>query len=127
MQYIVESKKSVDQAAEDLQAAVEKYHFGVLHVHNLRATMAKKGVEFPHECRIFEVCNPQQAKQVLTQDMNTNLALPCRISVWEEGGVTKIGMLKPTSLLGLISHSPELTKAAQAVEEITESIINDAK
>jgi uncharacterized protein (DUF302 family) len=53
MHYIVDSQKSVEQAAEDLRAAVEKYHFGVLHVHDLRVTMKKKGVEFPHQCHIF--------------------------------------------------------------------------
>ena len=27
--------------------------------------MAEKGVGSAHECRIFEVCNPHQAKKVL--------------------------------------------------------------
>ncbi len=31
-----------------------KHKFGVLHVHDLKKTMAKKGVEFERECRIFE-------------------------------------------------------------------------
>lgn len=127
MRYVVESKKNVEQAAKDLQSAAEKYHFGVLHIHDLRATLKKKGVEFPNECRIFEICNPEQAKKALTEDMGTNLALPCRISVWEEGGRTKIGMLNPSTLLGLLSHSPELTKIAKDVEDTTQAIINDAK
>jgi uncharacterized protein (DUF302 family) len=31
--------------------------------------------------------------------MTVNLALPCRISVYEEGGKVKIGMVRPTALL----------------------------
>ena len=59
--------KSVSETAAALQTAVEANHFGVMQVHNLKETMAKKGVEFAHECLIFEVCQPQQAKKVLDQ------------------------------------------------------------
>ena len=54
--------KTVNEAATALQAAVQANHFGVMQVRNLKETMAKKGVEFVHECLIFEVCQPQQAK-----------------------------------------------------------------
>ena len=60
--------------------------------------MAKKGVEFTHECRVFEVCQPQQAKEVLEQDMSISTMLPCRISVYEEEGKTILATLKPTAL-----------------------------
>jgi len=39
MKYIVETSKSVDQAVVDLQEAVKKYKFGVLHIHNLQETL----------------------------------------------------------------------------------------
>ncbi|MBI4574536.1 MAG: DUF302 domain-containing protein [candidate division NC10 bacterium] len=48
-------------------------------------------------CKILEVCNPQRATQVLTANMGVNMALPCRISVYQEGGKTRIGMIRPTA------------------------------
>ena len=42
------------------------------------------------ECRVLEVCNPRQAAAVLSSDMRLNMALPCRLSVYTESGVTKI-------------------------------------
>src|SRR5690606_8191766 len=92
MHYIVETSKSVEDAARDLDAAVKRNRFGVLHVYDLQETLRSKGVELPAECRIFEVCNPQQAGKVLAADMTLNMALPCRVSVYGEGGRTKIGM-----------------------------------
>ena len=59
MLYTVESNKEMDRVCADLQEAVMKRKFGVMTVHNLKETMAKKGVAFARECRIFEVCNPQ--------------------------------------------------------------------
>jgi uncharacterized protein (DUF302 family) len=93
--------KTVGEAAAALQAAVEANHFGVMQVHNLKETMTKKGVEFAHECLIFEVCQPQQAKKVLDQNMSVSTAVPCRISIYEEGGKTILATLKPTTLLAL--------------------------
>ena len=59
------TEKTVSEAAAALQTAVAANHFGVMQIHNLKETMAKKGVEFARECLIFEVCQPQQAKKVL--------------------------------------------------------------
>jgi len=127
MQYVVETSKSVEQACADLEAAVKQLNFGVLHVHNLRETLKKKGFDLPNECRILEICNPQQAINVLTEDMSMNMALPCRISVYEEGGKTKIGMIKPTTLLKSLSQSKVLMGIAEEVEQKTIQMIEEAK
>ena len=61
MRHEIETSKSVDQATTDLEAAVRRNGFGVLHQYDLKQTLASKGVNLPHECRIPEVCNPQHA------------------------------------------------------------------
>jgi|SRR3989339_1321587 len=127
MKYIVTTEKSIEQVVKDLEVAVNHNRFGVLHIHDLKATMKNKGIDFLHECKIFEVCNPQKANAVLTNDMSLNMALPCRISVWEENGQIKIGTIKPTSLLSILSDSKELTLIAEEVEAIIKKIIDEAK
>jgi len=127
VKYVVTSGKSVEQAAADLEAAVKQHGFGVLHTYDLKQTLAGKGVELPHECRILEVCNPHQAARVLSADMAMNMALPCRISVYEEGGETRIGMIRPTALLASLSESPSLRDVAEEVEQATIRMIDDAK
>jgi len=117
--------KTVSEAAVALQAAVQANHFGVMQVHNLKETMAKKGVEFAHECLIFEVCQPQQAKKVLDQNMSVCTALPCRISIYEEGGKTILATLKPTTLLAMF-NSPQLEGVAQEVEDTIVKIMKEA-
>ena len=49
-------RQDCEETAAALQSAVQANHFGVMQVHNLKETMAKKGVEFTRECLIFEVC-----------------------------------------------------------------------
>ena len=117
--------KTVSVAAAALQAAVQANHFGVMQVHNLKETMAKKGVDFARECLIFEVCQPQQAKKVLEQNMSVSTALPCRISIYEEGGKTILATLRPTTLLAMF-NAPQLEGVAQEVEDKIVKIMKEA-
>ena len=127
MYYIVETNKSFSQAAIDLDAAVKKHGFGVLHVHDLGATLRSKGIAFAEECKVFEVCNPAQAAKVLATDMRLNMALPCRISVFTEAGKTKIGLIKPVQMLASLSNDKALIEVAKEVEEKTIGMIEEAK
>ncbi len=121
----VSTKKTVNEAADALQTAVEANRFGVMQVHNLQETMTRKGRDFAHECLIFEVCQPLQAKRVLEENMGVSTALPCRISVYEEGGETIMATLKPTTLLAMFDTA-HLGVVAQEVETTLEKIMNDA-
>jgi uncharacterized protein (DUF302 family) len=125
MLFTLPTEKTVSAAAEALQAAVTANHFGVMHVHNLKETMAKKGVAFDHECLIFEVCQPQQAKKVLEENMSVSTALPCRITIYEEGGRTTLATLKPTILLAMF-NTPQLKGVAQEVETTLMKIMKEA-
>lgn len=119
------TNKTVKAAAEALHTAVAANHFGVMQVHDLKETMTRKGVEFAHECLIFEVCQPQQAKKVLHENMSVSTALPCRISIYEEGGKTILATLKPTTLLAMF-NTPQLEAVAQEVEDTILKIMTEA-
>lgn len=127
MYYIVESNKSFEQAATDLEAAVKRNEFGVLHIHDLGTTLRSKGIAFAENCKVFEVCNPGQAAKVLSTDMRLNMALPCRISVYTEQGKTMIGMIKPVPMLAELSQDASLVKVAQEVEAKTRKMIDEAR
>lgn len=127
MYYIVETKKSFNQASEDLASAVVHHGFGVLHIHDLGTTLRSKGIAFDEECKVFEVCNPAQAAKVLSTDMRLNMALPCRISVFTENGITKIGLIRPVQMLSALSQDAALLQVAQEVEAKTILMVDEAK
>lgn len=127
MYYIVDSEKTFEQAAVDLEASVGAHGFGVLHVHDLGATLRGKGIAFAEECRVFEVCNPGQAAKVLSADMKLNMALPCRISVYTEQGATRIGLIRPAAMLSALSSDPALAGVAAEVEQQTIRMVDAAR
>ncbi len=127
MYYIVETNKGFEQAAADLEAAVKNHGFGVMHIHDLATTFLRKGVAFPEEARIFEICNPQQASKLLAGDMRLNMALPCRISVYTQKDHTYIGLIKPAQMLAALSQDPALMEIARQVEAVTMQMVDEAR
>lgn len=126
MYYIVKSAKSFEQAVSDLDAAVKRHQFGVLHVHDLGQTLRSKGLMFEGQCKVFEVCSPRQAAAVLATDLRLNMALPCRISVYTEGGATHIGMIEPQQMLATLSDDPALKTISREVGDATRRMIDEA-
>lgn len=114
----------LETVCQRLVEVAPQHKFGVLATHNLREKMESKGVPFSRECRVIEVCNPQQAQEVLQQAIEISTALPCRISVYEEGGRTVLATIKPTALLTLFGV-PGAAAAAQGVEDTMVRIMEE--
>lgn len=57
--------------------------------------------------------------------MSVSNALPCRISIYEEGGKTILATLKPTTLLAMF-NAPQLEAVAQEVEATIVKIMKEA-
>ena len=127
MKYIVETNKTLDAASADLEEAVKRNGFGILHTYDLKQTLKGKGIDLANGCRIYEICNPQKARAVLENDMSLNMALPCRISVYEDDGKTKLGMIRPKAMLAMLSEDEALMRIAEEVEVISVRIIDEAK
>ena len=125
MLYRVKSRKTLREVASGLEAAAQRHKFGVIAVHDLKAKMHEKGVDFDRECLIYEVCNPHQAKKVLEANAEVSTALPCRISVYSEGAGLTLATLRPTALIDLFK-TPALRAVAQDVEEAVIQMMNEA-
>ena len=126
MIYQKQSRKTVEQAAQDLATSISAHGFGLLHSYDFRQILGSKGFQLDNECRVLEVCNPKQASEVLAMNMALNLVLPCRISVYQDGGATIIAMVPPSDLLVLVSDDPRVRSAALEVETSMREIIDAA-
>ena len=94
-------------------------------MHDLKAKMKEKGVDFDRECLIFEVCNPHQAKKVLEQNAESSTALPCRVSLYREGDGVTLATIKPTALLEIFGEAG-LQPVAEEVERTIVNIMQEA-
>ena len=121
---VLESSRSVAEIAQIFPDVCAEHKFGVLGSIDLRQKLRDKGLVFDRECLVFEVCNPQAAKRVLDHNPAISAALPCRISVYQEGGKTKVAAILPSVLLSMFPN-PELQSVAEEVERTIIQIMQD--
>lgn len=110
----------MEEAVRALEESLKGEKFGVLWSFDLTATLKEKGVDFDIPYTVLEVCNPHEAKRVLSENLLVGYFLPCKIVVYEEGGKTKIGLPKPTSLIGMLQDD----KIKEIAEEIEKRLIS---
>jgi uncharacterized protein (DUF302 family) len=123
--YQIKSKKSMDEIERGLQESAGRHQFGIIAVHDLKKTLAMKGVDLAMECRIYEVCNPHQAQKVLDADGAISTALPCRISVYGSANEYTLATMRPTEMMKAFAI-PEIEPVAREVEQVIVQMMKDA-
>lgn len=109
----------------ELEASAARHKFGIIAVHNLPEIMSRKDVHVDFECKVFEVCNPFQAKKVLEAAPAFSAALPCRISVIGKPGAYKIVTMLPAAMVDA-AGAPEIAAVAREVEDVMLAMMKDA-
>ncbi|WP_421385450.1 DUF302 domain-containing protein [Bacillus salacetis] len=102
--YTLSTEKSIEEAINSLENSLKEEKFGVLWTFDIKEKLQEKGLEFEKEFKVLEVCNPKEAQRVLNENIMAGYFLPCKMVVYEEGGQTKIGMPKPTSLISMLNE-----------------------
>ena len=124
MLIVLQTDKTVSEAAAALEMAVFSKQFGIVQSHNLTRARAGKGVEIAGECRILEVCPAAHARMALRSEMTAVAALPCRIAIYAEGGRTTLSTLRPTVLMAM-TGIPGLISLAHEIEASILHILNE--
>lgn len=125
MLYKIRTSRPLDEIERELQESAARHRFGVIAILDLRDTMKKKGVDLAMECRIYEVCNPLQAKKVLEADGAISTALPCRISIYGAPRDYTLATMLPTEMMKAFNN-PDIETVAREVEEVIVQMMRDA-
>lgn len=107
---------SFGEVLQKLEKSLKTEQFGVLWQFDIKEKLQEKGVEFNKKFVVLEVCNPEEAKRVLEEEIIAGYFLPCKIVVYEENGQTKIGLPKPTALISMVENE-HLKKFAADIEK----------
>lgn len=122
--YTVETDKLIEEAVSSLEASLKEEKFGVLWHFDIKETLESKGLEFEQPYRVLEVCNPQEAKNVLEENQMVGYFLPCKMVVYEGAGTTKIGLPSPFTVSALIAAYTEGDEWLHQVREYIDGNID---
>jgi len=123
LSYTIPTAKPMDEAVRAVEENAAAYGFRVLHVHDIAATLAEKGV-MREPLKIIEVCNPTYAYEALEIDVTAALLLPCPIVVYQRDGQTYVSTMKPSAVAGFFPGKLEFV--ADQVEAAVLAIVDDA-
>ena len=123
--YAKESLHDFAATVERVRAAVAANGLGIVNEMDVTDVFrAKLNVAFSGY-RIFGVCHPSSAYQVLSADKEMGLLLPCNIIVYEDAAAVRASAARPTRLLPA-DAPPALKNVANDVENKLIAIINAA-
>lgn len=114
--YTVVSSKNLDETIQSLENHLQEEQFGILWDFDINEKLENKGLTLDEHYRILEVCNPKEAHRVLSENPLISYFLPCKIVVYEEADKVKVGMPKPTALIGFVDDE-ELKGIAESIED----------
>jgi uncharacterized protein (DUF302 family) len=96
--------------------------FGVVTEIDLQATLrAKLEVEMPG-FRILGACSPVLAHRAVMADPTVSLLLPCKVVVREVEGGTRVELVDPVVLLGLIDN-PVLAQVGRDAQGLMRRVV----
>lgn len=124
MIYRLTSDKSVEQVVTALEEKAAEHKYRVLHVHDVQATLAEKGLQ-REPLKIVEICNASFAHQALARDVDVAIFMPCRYSVYTEADQTRVSLSRPTMIAQMLPDSG-LDELAASVEATLRTIVEES-
>ena len=122
--YIVETKKSFDEAVVSVLKAVEQKGWALFQIYDVKERLAAKG--FSQEpLKIIEICSGKYAHQFLNKNRLISLCMPCKINILEENKKVKIVGMKPTMISQLFSEVDR--KETEEVEKDVIEMVDNAR
>ncbi len=122
--YTLTTDKPFEQVVANLEQKSPENQFRVLHVHNVQQTLSEKGFQ-RGPLKIIEVCNAGFAHKALQKDPNVALFMPCKFSVYTEGGKTVVTLGRP-SLISQMLPEAGLDELAEQVESTLKRVMQES-
>ncbi len=102
--YTQTTTKPFAEVVAAFERLVPEHQFRILHIHDVQATLAEKGLQRA-PLKIIEVCNAGFAHQALQKEMQVALFMPCRFTVHTEGTTTIVTLARPTMISQMLPDS----------------------
>jgi uncharacterized protein (DUF302 family) len=93
MIYTVRTSTDINTVKAELEAKAKEVNFNLLSTYDFKHFFRNKGYPIKKDITVFELCNPAGAQQVLEYLSEISIYLPCRISVYENNGITYLSTI----------------------------------
>ncbi len=110
MIYKSQIKLPLETVKGQLEEKAKEYGFGILGSYDFKQILKSKGFEIQQDITVYEICNPAAAAEALNSTSDISVYLPCRLSVYEENGVTVIATIGVEEMLNAFNVDEEFAR-----------------
>jgi uncharacterized protein (DUF302 family) len=112
-----------DLAVDLVKEQLESEGFGIVMVLDMKRVFAEKlGVEF-RRYLVLGVCDPVNACKAIMAEDDIGLMLPCNVIVYESGGGTTVGVIRPTVAMQIVDNL-DVHRIAKDIERRLKAVID---
>jgi uncharacterized protein (DUF302 family) len=124
MDYTKTTDKPFDRVVADIERLAAEKSFRVLHIHNVQQTLQEKGF-IREPIKIVEICNAGFAHKALGKEIGVSMFMPCKITVYTEGGQTHMIAPRPAVIAEFFPEAG-LEELAADVDTVITTIVDEA-
>ena len=115
--YAKKVEMSFDEAIHKVTEELKKEGFGVLTEIDMKGTLKKKLDVDVRPYKILGACNPPAAYEVLQQEEEIGLLLPCNVIVYEnDKNEIMVSAIEPDAMLSVVDN-PAVREQASVIQE----------
>jgi len=110
MVYKTQTTSPLESVKAEMEAKAKEYGFGILGSYDFKQILKNKGFEIQKDITVYEICNPAAAADALNATSEISVYLPCRLSVYEENGVTVLATIGVEDMLNSMDVDEEFAR-----------------
>jgi uncharacterized protein (DUF302 family) len=124
MIYKVQTKTPLATVKAQIQEKAKTLGFGVLQSYDFQEILHNKGFTLNTQITVYEVCNPPAANMALNAIPDISVYLPCRISVYEQNGMTVLATIGIDDMLNAVEVDDEFKQHMSEIFSNLRSLMN---
>lgn len=122
--YKIKSTGSIGNISEKVSSVCEKYKFALLQTYVYHEIVESKGFPIKRKVFIYEICQAKTAAKMLTDFPHFSIFMPCKLSIYEDGGQTIISTMNMEIMLNAVGSNPELYEEASLLFNTLKTLMN---
>ena len=124
MIYKTQTNYPINTVKKQLEEKAKILGFGILGSYEFKKILKSKGFEIQRDITVYELCNPSAASDALDSLPEISVYLPCRLSIYEEDGVTTLATIGIEDMLNAVHVDDEFKKHMNEIFQMIRSLMN---
>ncbi len=124
MIYKTHTNTPLETVKAQLEDKAKILGFGVLGSYDFQKILKSKGFELNTQITVYEICNPPAANMALNAIADISVYLPCRISIYEQNGVTVLATIGMEDILDAVDVDDEFKQHMSEIFNNLRALMN---